>query len=603
MSRRHQLKVDTFPFLAVLLCAMGSLILVLLVMDRRSKLAARQRAAEQVRRQAEDHAAAASRRRDEYEGKKRAQQAAWNRKRDVLRSRVSAEESALDAELRDVQAQLAEVAKKLRQEEEKVRELRGQLKDEQARLASRERSLDGAREESRALAGKLGEADKARAKLAEDLAQLETLLAAMKQARDRDAHTYSVIPYKGKRGDDRRPIYVECSEAGMVFHPDKTKLDAPSPESLVAELKKRVARQAEELAAEGVTDARPYVMLLVRPNGVMRHYEMQAAAKELRIDFGYEFVDAEWEFSIPKTESPTSAQVAKASPSSKVPRLPAIPVGGVGGGVAATPVSRHGGGVAGAAGGGGGPALSGLPDPSRGSPLPGIGLSPPQPYSASTKGSAAATHRPPLPTPDGPMVSMHRPVARKAEGASEGLELPSILPAPVGPTRPAGPAPTAEATTPSNGAEQSPSAAPRGGAEQGAAPGARPGFAGPQPAGQPAPMRPARVSEPGDTVIYIECRPDTVVVYPARKQIGIDSLNHTPPHNPLTQTVNQVIARQQALARNGGSPARFHVRFLIHPGCERAYHRAYPALETVPAPKSSYRLMADDDVARIVAGF
>jgi hypothetical protein len=116
-------------------------------------------------------------------------------------------------------------------------------------------------------------------------------------------------------------------------------------------------------------------------------------------------------------------------------------------------------------------------------------------------------------------------------------------------------------------------------------------------------MRPARVSGGDDTVIYVECRPDTVVVYPARKQIGIDSLNHTAPHNPLTQTVNQIIARQKALVRPGMPPARFHVRFLVHPGGELTYHRAYPALETVPVPKTRYNLMADDSVARIVAGY
>ena len=35
-TRRHKLQVSTFPFLAVLLCAMGALLLVLLVMDRRA---------------------------------------------------------------------------------------------------------------------------------------------------------------------------------------------------------------------------------------------------------------------------------------------------------------------------------------------------------------------------------------------------------------------------------------------------------------------------------------------------------------------------------------------------------------------------------------
>ena len=40
--RRQTLQVSTFPFLAVLLCTMGSLLLVLLAVDRKAKLAARQ---------------------------------------------------------------------------------------------------------------------------------------------------------------------------------------------------------------------------------------------------------------------------------------------------------------------------------------------------------------------------------------------------------------------------------------------------------------------------------------------------------------------------------------------------------------------------------
>src|SRR5690349_14263418 len=42
--RRRALQVSTFPFLAVLLCTMGSLILLLLVIDRRAKEAARNKA-------------------------------------------------------------------------------------------------------------------------------------------------------------------------------------------------------------------------------------------------------------------------------------------------------------------------------------------------------------------------------------------------------------------------------------------------------------------------------------------------------------------------------------------------------------------------------
>src|SRR5437660_6335913 len=60
--RRHKLEVSTFPFLAVLLCAMGSLILLLLVIDRRAKAVARAKAlATASKAQAEDARAAAER--------------------------------------------------------------------------------------------------------------------------------------------------------------------------------------------------------------------------------------------------------------------------------------------------------------------------------------------------------------------------------------------------------------------------------------------------------------------------------------------------------------------------------------------------------------
>src|SRR5207248_11036567 len=48
--RRHKLEVSTFPFLAVLLCTMGSLILLLLVIDRRAKAVARAKAQAAIER-------------------------------------------------------------------------------------------------------------------------------------------------------------------------------------------------------------------------------------------------------------------------------------------------------------------------------------------------------------------------------------------------------------------------------------------------------------------------------------------------------------------------------------------------------------------------
>ena len=111
--RRKHLEVSTFPFLAVLLCAMGALILVLLIMDRKAHRVAEAKALDRVRQQHAEYDRQLAQRRLQHEGKKRVVRQAWEKKREVLRTRVHTEEEALDRELRQVRARLAEAARKL----------------------------------------------------------------------------------------------------------------------------------------------------------------------------------------------------------------------------------------------------------------------------------------------------------------------------------------------------------------------------------------------------------------------------------------------------------------------------------------------------------
>src|SRR5437588_806662 len=142
MRSRKALKPDTFPFLAVLLCAMGSLILLLLVIDRQAKIVARTKAL-----QAASH-----------------------------------------------------------------------ISEEQQKLAA--------------------------ARQAEELEQLEQALLALKELRRRERQTYSLVPYKGRRGDNRRPLYLECTSSSLIFHPDRLTLSSPSQAR--AEVEGRIARQRQE---------------------------------------------------------------------------------------------------------------------------------------------------------------------------------------------------------------------------------------------------------------------------------------------------------------------------------------------------------------------
>jgi hypothetical protein len=307
--------VDTFPFLAVLLCAMGSLILVLMAMDLRARKAAVSRGREEARRRLDEQARALAERDSTYAAKKKALRQDWEKKRDALIARVGAAESALAAELRQVQARLAEAAGRMKDEQGKFAKLRQRLEKERSLLVGQQQALASARKEAATVSARAASTDESRAKLVDQLVRLELALKALKEERERDAQTYSVIPYLGKHGESRRPLYIECAVSGFIFHPDKVYLGAGvEPGRLRAEIQDRAIIQIKRMKAEGAKDTRPYIMLLVRPNGIHRYYQAQAALRDLSLEYGYEFVDADWILKVPVDGPPSTSQLVDAKP-------------------------------------------------------------------------------------------------------------------------------------------------------------------------------------------------------------------------------------------------------------------------------------------------
>jgi hypothetical protein len=118
----------------------------------------------------------------------------------------------------------------------------------------------------------------------------------------------------------------------------------------------------------------------------------------------------------------------------------------------------------------------------------------------------------------------------------------------------------------------------------------------------PRPLRPALLHGDRDWTIYAECYPDYVVLYPSRRRFPVESLSHSPAHNPFYQAVTQMIRRRQAGVPPGEAPFRPQVLFLVRPDSVRTYHAAYPALDTLPVPKKVHNLQPEDDVSAITAG-
>src|SRR5262245_46643173 len=287
MSRkRHAIHVDTFPFLAVLLCAMGSLILLLLIFDRRAKVVARAKAQENA-------AQAAARKAKDVDSENED----WKRKIRQLHELLVQQQVELQNQLWAILGNKAATAQRLQNEEAEVLSLhkaigeqKADLDKKRAELAIRRGVLAKASEQEK-------NAQKDLERFARELDQLERTLHDLQAVKRRDQETYSLVPYHGKHGANRKPIYVECAGYSLVFHPGGKSF---SPLSVSpAEFLSEVVRLGGKIPHQSDPDKEPdsaYVLFLVRPNGIVTYYKAQALMKELNLDYGYEFVEGDWVF-------------------------------------------------------------------------------------------------------------------------------------------------------------------------------------------------------------------------------------------------------------------------------------------------------------------
>jgi hypothetical protein len=252
--------VALFPFLAVLICTMGALIVLLVLLVQQARVDA-------YAQQAVD-AAPSTAEQEELED------AQW-RARVLTQSRAEKTE-----ELAAVRAKLAHL------EEHTQR-----LKAEAESLLAQARAID----EGRTLRD--DELAAARAELAqwqEKIAHAQRELAEKRRQLEEKSRSYALIPYEGPLGTRRRPIYVECTELGVILQPEGILLRAedfqgPLGPGNPLEVALRAVREHLE-RTQGNQAGQPYPLLVVRPGGVLAYAAARAAMKSWDDEFGYELV-------------------------------------------------------------------------------------------------------------------------------------------------------------------------------------------------------------------------------------------------------------------------------------------------------------------------
>jgi hypothetical protein len=129
-----------------------------------------------------------------------------------------------------------------------------------------------------------------------------------------------------------------------------------------------------------------------------------------------------------------------------------------------------------------------------------------------------------------------------------------------------------------------------------------PPTAGGRPMRKPVGLRPAWVHGGRDWTIYVEFLSDGVRLYPSERTFPLAQAAIEGAGNPLVAAIRQMIDRRQATRRPDEPPYHPQVCLLVRAEHVRTFLTVYPALDTLPVPRTRRNLDPDDDVAAIVTG-
>ncbi len=304
--RRPQTTISLFPFLAVLVCAMGALILLLLVMTRRIRneqdagdatpavtvaptVEYPDRSLEIAALETERDAVS----NDMLALKQQVQEleAACVQQQLVvagLRRQVAETEGSLKtAEAAPEASSVADLHNRISNLRSQQVVLRQRLDEQEKRLLAKQLQLKAVTEATTTTEEKLRAVNSS-------LLALRTQVHLAEQTTASDG-TDTIVEFTNTVGTTRTPIIVEVSKEGYRIQPTGIVVESKDMEGFpVSDTPLMAAILAvHRERAEGSVTSQPYVLLLVRPDGSEAFYPAQGILANEKIHFGYELIDAD----------------------------------------------------------------------------------------------------------------------------------------------------------------------------------------------------------------------------------------------------------------------------------------------------------------------
>lgn len=327
MSRRHRTNtagVSLFPFLDVLVCTMGSLILLLLVATSRIRAAAVEKAKQAAIQERLKSAEAASlvpppivlasEPEDDPTPEWQTRVEQLTDERDALRNQLS----QLKSRLATAQSAVMRTKVKAASTEDRLKEIRTH---QEATAAERQRLQ--------------AEIDS----LQSDLTDAEQRLTKAVERQQTAKSRFAFLPFDGRTGTTKRPILIECTQDCIRFLPEDVRLTPADLNGFTTGFNPLLIASRElihywkayervhsagadptkdadsfetDLAALNDKEREPYVLLLVRPNGAVAFHIAKSFLTQLKVPHGYELItdDMEIDSSNPDPEAKQICQAA-----------------------------------------------------------------------------------------------------------------------------------------------------------------------------------------------------------------------------------------------------------------------------------------------------
>jgi hypothetical protein len=277
MKRSTGTPVNLLPLLDVLLCTMGTLIVVLGVLNRLAR----------TRTDSEQREAAT-----------------------IAREQITLQIEQLTTAREKTLADLETERRRLAGIEDHRRRLTDRLKDLTAMAASvtADPSVADRRE---ALKSEI-------VRLRAEWSQLEKNLRAARDAAGQKKLVFSIVPFDGIFHTNRRPIYIECRGDAVILQPEGivfTPTDFMGPGGPGNPLASAL-RSAQEYWRQIPPPApdipnEPYPLLVVRPDGIIAYYLVRDAMASWNAEFGYELVTSDAKLDFPQPPEPRLAEMEK----------------------------------------------------------------------------------------------------------------------------------------------------------------------------------------------------------------------------------------------------------------------------------------------------